>query len=388
MGSGLAPGPMVDWDLVEKRRAKGWEWDRIAEDPKVDFHAEEGAGDPGRALRALYYQRRSRGRRAADDSSPGGPGGAGGGVRKPRLIYIGYGAFSLALVWFLLAYAVPAPIGTFIAAIPWLGLLLAACGFLLAFALLGADERWNRGARASVIVGLVLGVAIAGALGGVAYSLGCPTLSASKTGEPDGWARAANAHWTESGVPVFFFYGSIACPYCSASSWAMAGALEAFGQLSGYTYGHSDSNPNDIPHTPEIILTNAQLVSPYVALHVDEATDDNNITLPSTPACPDGAYVSAYDTNGIPFNVVGGVFLHTGTIVDPTQLRIPAGDASGTPLTPQQVAGEMSNQSGTAWNAIWPGMAFIEAIIVYLNNGQPTSVANNATVAADLKLIH
>jgi hypothetical protein len=48
----------------------------------------------------------------------------------------------------------------------------------------------------------------------------------------------------------------------------------------------------------------------------------------------------------------------------------------------------MSNQSGTAWNAIWPGMAFIEAIIVYLNNGQPTSVANNATVAADLKLIH
>src|SRR5208337_5083302 len=65
---------MVDWDLVDKRRAKGWDWDRIAADPKVGFHAEESAGDPGRALRALYYQRRSPAKRQGVDGGSGAKG--------------------------------------------------------------------------------------------------------------------------------------------------------------------------------------------------------------------------------------------------------------------------------------------------------------------------
>ncbi|MFI5415389.1 MAG: hypothetical protein ACHQ16_07010, partial [Candidatus Lutacidiplasmatales archaeon] len=59
---------MVDWELVERRRSKGWEWDRIAEDPKVGFHADDSAGDAGRALRALYYQRRSKAKKRSSGS--------------------------------------------------------------------------------------------------------------------------------------------------------------------------------------------------------------------------------------------------------------------------------------------------------------------------------
>ena len=50
---------MTDWSRVEKLRAKGIEWDEIAEDERVGFRADKGT-NPGRALKTLYYSRRSR----------------------------------------------------------------------------------------------------------------------------------------------------------------------------------------------------------------------------------------------------------------------------------------------------------------------------------------
>ncbi len=51
---------MTDWQRVEKLRAKGIEWDEIAEDTRVGYVADKGT-NPGRALKILYYSRRSRG---------------------------------------------------------------------------------------------------------------------------------------------------------------------------------------------------------------------------------------------------------------------------------------------------------------------------------------
>jgi hypothetical protein len=50
---------MTDWSRVEKLRAKGVEWGEIAEDERVGFQADKGT-NPGRALKTLYYSRRSR----------------------------------------------------------------------------------------------------------------------------------------------------------------------------------------------------------------------------------------------------------------------------------------------------------------------------------------
>ena len=80
-GFGAPGSSMVDWDLVDKRRAKGWDWDRIAADPKVGFHA-EAVRRRARTRRSgsLYYQRRSKAKRLSGDSnSPQ----AGGKRRRP-----------------------------------------------------------------------------------------------------------------------------------------------------------------------------------------------------------------------------------------------------------------------------------------------------------------
>ncbi len=387
---------MVDWDRVDKRRSQGWEWDRIAADPKVDFHPEASAGDPGRALRAMYFQRRSRGKRAdapgggpADDPGPAGPDRTNG-----RIAYIGFLATPLFAIWFLLAVVFPAPVGTYLPAVPGLALLLAAAAIVLGFGLLRSVDKWSTQFRNACIFGVILGLVIAAAVGGVAVINGCPTLTSSTSSVPDTagvvgspWEHAANSEWTESGVPVFFFYGSIACPYCSASSWAMALALEQFGTMSGTSYGHSSSTDVD-PDTPETILASASLTSQYVALHVDESTDDAAITTPPTPSCIDSAYVSAYDSTGsIPFVAIGGQYIHVGTLVDPTQLRTTPGDGSSNPLTPTQVAGELTNQSGAAWNAIAPAAYIIEALLCILNHDQPAGLAANPNVAPIIKQV-
>lgn len=50
---------MTDWERVEELRSRGVSWDKVAGDRKARFHPPPGA-NPGRALRALYSQRRSR----------------------------------------------------------------------------------------------------------------------------------------------------------------------------------------------------------------------------------------------------------------------------------------------------------------------------------------
>jgi hypothetical protein len=178
---------------------------------------------------------------------------------------------------------------------------------------------------------------------------------------------------------VFFFYGSAACPFCSASSWSMVVALEAFGTLSGTSYDRS--SPTDVyPNTAEVVLTNAILQSKYVNLQVAESTNDNQITSAATSGCFQSSYVSTYDSVGsIPFVVVGGQFFHVGAMVNPSSL---AG------LSAQQIQGQINNQSGAAWNAISPVAYLLEAFLVKTDGGQPASVANNPSVAPLLAQIH
>lgn len=379
---------MVDWDLVERRRSKGWEWERIAEDEKVGFHPDESAGDPGRALRTLYYQRRSKAQRRSGDEEDGGPGGDGGGRRPaPILPRAGLLLTPTLGLWAAAALAYPSLYSVFIPAVPDLLLALLVAAAILGYGLLTATDRWVPQFRSFLIVGVVLGGAVAGGVGIAALSMGCPVLSTSTSAEPLGWEKAPNHLWEENGAPVFFFYGSIACPYCSASSWPMVYALKAFGTLTGTSQGHSSST-DVYPNTPELILASAQLQSPYVALHVDEATNDNAITTPATSGCVDSAYLSTYDPNGgIPFVVIGGKYVHDNSLVDPSQLRVPAGSSTGTPLTPSQVQDQMANSSGPAWNAIAPQMYMIEALIYVADGGQPASLLSNTNVAQDVRQI-
>ncbi|HXQ93738.1 MAG TPA: DUF929 family protein [Thermoplasmata archaeon] len=364
---------MVDWDAVEKLRSKGWDWDRIAADPKVGFHAEEAAGEPGRALRALYYQRRSKGQRRPSKSENGSGKATETDQKEPwSLARIGYILVPVAAIWFVAAYLYPSPVGTYFPAIPWIGLILAVTGFVLAFGLLRTDERWSKVMRTSVIGGIVIGLILVGGLTLVAEINGCPTLPPISGSEPQGWEKANTAAWTSGGTPVFFFLGSEACPYCSASSWAMWKALAAFGPVTGITLFHSNPNDNP-PSVPEVVLASASVQSQYVSFSVLEGTDDSTITIPPASSCVQQAYTSAYDTGGsIPFVVINGQYVHVGTLVDPTAL---------TSYSPQQVQGQVLNASGPAWDAISPATYMMEAYLVKANGGQPANIADNTNVA-------
>jgi hypothetical protein len=371
---------MTDWDAVERLRSKGWDWDRIAGDPKVDFHAEESAGEPGRALRALYYQRRSRqqrrpskgskAEREADSKDPSRP--------KWSLARIGFLCAPLFAVWLLIAYLYPSPVGVYITAFPTLLFLFIVAVGVLCFGLLRSVDKWTTTYRNALIMGAVAGLVIAGIAGLASVAAGCPSLTPNVSGEPSQWEKANNPAWTSGGSPVFFFYGSIACPYCSASSWAMYLALSRFGTVSGFSYGYSSPTDPAGPNTPEIILAGTSYQSQYIALDVAEATDPTTITYPAITSCVEQAYVSTYGSGGIPFNVINGIYLHSGTLVQPSALH---------GLTTTQVQGQLANQSGPAWDAISGPSYALEAFMVKADGGRPASVASDPNVASILSQI-
>ena len=383
---------MVDWDQVERLRSKGWDWDRIAEDPRAGFHADEGAGEPGRALRALYYQRRSRAQRrpGKGDEGSGGKADDSAPERKWTLARVGFLTVPLLGVWFVLALLFPSPVGTYLPAIPTLGFALAVVGFVLAFGLLRTmpGSRWNKTFRTTLIAGIVLGGAVAGTIGLVANLSGCPTLPPGTTSEPGGWQKVQTSQWKDGGLPVFFYYGSIACPYCSASSWAMELALEKFGTLSGTTWGHSATS-DVYSNTPEVILAGSTYSSQYFATEINEATDDSHVTFPAAASCIQQAYISAYDSCsscGIPFVVIGGIYFHEADLVDPGTMGSGNPSSGWNAISPQAVQNQIDNQSGTAWNSVSAQTYLLEAFMVKIS-GAPSSVATDPNVAPILQQI-
>ncbi|MDE1819840.1 MAG: DUF929 family protein [Euryarchaeota archaeon] len=400
---------MTDWERVEKLRAKGLSWEEIATDDKVEFAAPEGTEKPGLALKALYFQRRSRTKRQAKSGVPsaegGGQaaGGTGGFTRKKLYRLLAVLGILIALVG-ALPYLVNFEFPVVSAAsqlIPTVLLAIAIVGIaLLAFAFISGGQKVLRVWKKGLISGVIIGLVLTGVLVLLAGAAGCPSLTSAHTGElgptgDSGWFKVNNPMWTRGGLPVFFYYGSIACPYCSASSWAFKGALVNYSSaLLGVSFGTSD--PGDVyPNTPEVNFVSSSTNSQYLSWDPHETSDDSQITLPAV-SCPESAYVSAYNTGpqaGIPFIVVGGIYVHTGSLVSPGQLRSDPTQSSSTPLSPQTVAqdlvtcGNNPSSGGSDCQAILPAQFWLEAYIakVLVDNGQtpPSQYTTPGTVVGN-----
>ena len=365
---------MVDWDRVEQLRSKGWDWDRIAADPKVGFHPEASVRDEGRALRALYHRHRSKeGRRESEPTRPTRKD-EGAHERRWTLPRIGYLLVPIVGLWALLAYVAPSPVGVLIPAFPDLLIALAGAAFVLFFGLLRTQEkRWTPVFRTTLIMGIILGLVVAGVLGISSYVLGCPYLppASSLASEPGGWSKATVSPWKEGGVPVFYFYGATWCPYCSASSWAMWKALTEFQSgfsgtvngIPGATFMYSSDDPAG-PYTPEVVLGTASVTSSVVALQTSEylwtPTSGVEGTFPGTSNCIQQAYVSAY-SNGIPFNVVNGQYVHTGTLIEPSDMSSWSNGAMG---GYSAVANGVLTESGNPWSIVSTQASLITALIL------------------------
>ncbi|MGA8302929.1 MAG: DUF929 family protein [Thermoplasmata archaeon] len=390
---------MVDWDRVEQLRSKGWDWDRIAADPKVGFHPETAVRDQGRALRALYHRHKSREGRTGKEDAPARPSKKDEEIteRKWNLPRIGYLLTPLLGGWFLIAYVAPSPVGILLPAIPWLGIGLAVAAFILLFGLLrNPRKRWTPVFRTTLVGGIVLGLLVAGSAGLVGYlAFGCPYLPppAALTSEPGGWAKVNVNQWTEGGLPVVYFYGATWCPYCSASSWAIWKSLISFSSsVTNVPTSYSSDDPAG-PYTPEIVLAGAQVNSPLIAFQVTEDTSGVEGNFPGTTNCYQQAYVGAYSGTSIPFVVVGGVYVHAqSSLVQPSSLSTWADGANGGAATVQS---SVSGETNTPWSAVqtpaWWMMAYIAKVtgvpVSSLASTYHWSTSTQAAVTSDLQQI-
>ena len=389
---------MVDWDRVEELRSKGWDWDRIAADPKVAFHPDASVQDPGRALRGLYHRQRSReGRRGETPAAPNPKKLKEEKESQWTLARIGYLATPIFGLWLLFAYLAPSPVGLVLAAFPWLALATAVAAFLLLFGLWRTSgARWSKPFRTTLVWGVVLGLVVSGVIALTGTLLfGCPylppqsslaTQSASGTGSGSAqiapWLSGTMRAWQDNGRPVVFFYGAEWCPYCSAGSWAIYKALSEFGNASNPAAALSYSDPNDVyASTPEVVLTyvGANYSSQWISFQVSEYVGTpSGHTFPGTSNCYQSAYVGAYSGGSIPFLTVNGQYIHGGSqLIYPQDLATWAGSGASTVLTAVQT------ESGAAWTAVqfqsyWV-MAFIAKSI------QSSSGVSVTQLASDLK---
>ncbi|MCI4346125.1 MAG: DUF929 domain-containing protein [Thermoplasmata archaeon] len=300
-------------------------------------------------------------------------------TRRWSLGRIGWLLFPLFAPWVALAYFLPSPVGVYLPAVPVLLLLLLIALFLFGFGLLRAPVRWSPTFRRTAAIGLAIGLLLPAALAGGGLANHCPILTPFTTAEPGGWERVSAPAWVWGSMPVLYFYGSVACPYCSASSWAVLSALEALGNVSSVSYDHSSAT-DAFPNTPSVVLPSLAVASRFVALDARESLSDSQISAPSLGSCTEQAYVSAYNPlGGVPFVVVGGIFWHAGTLVDPGAL---AG------LNANELAQQAHAQNGSAWAALGPATYGLLAFLVYENHGAPAGVASNPNVARLLSEIH
>ncbi len=363
---------MVDWDRVEQLRSKGWDWDQIAEDPKVGFHPDTSVHDAGRALRGLYHRQRSReGRRGEGATERSSKRLAAVTERIWTLPRIGYLATPILGVWAGLAYVAPSPVGILLPAIPWLAIGLAVAAFVLCFGLLrSSGKRWTPVFRTSVITGVILGLLIAGLVGLTGYlAFGCPYLPPATTlaGQPAGWAKASVTAWQQDGKPIVYFYGASWCPYCSAGSWTIYKALSEFGTVTGASNALGYSSLSDVyAGTPEIVLGSSEIgySSTTITFLVNEDLSGVDGTFPGTSNCFEQAYVTAYSGSAIPFLVINGQYIHAGTpIIDPSTLTDYNYASSGTSGGADTVLSQVQSESGAAWSVVqseaWWIMAFI-----------------------------
>ncbi len=379
---------MVNWAKVQQLRSQGQSWSAIANDPTVDFHPDASAGDPGRALRALYHRSgRKAAQAASQEASPSKRVRKEDLERKWTLTRIGYLLVSTVGLWTLLAYVAPSPVGVLVPAIPYLALVLAGVAFVLIYVLFRRTEgrRWTPVYRTTVIGGVILGLVVAGTIGlAGALLFGCPYLppaSSLSASGGSGWQSGPITAWHANGDPVVFFYGATWCPYCSASSWAIYKALTAFSSVTNAQTDHS-SLSDVYPGTPEVVLEYLQLGSknghaPAVDFQSVEDTSGAEPSLAPTASCYQQAYVTSYST-GIPFLVVNGQYIHGGSLVPPSNLSTwNYQNGSGGQST---VLSSVNSEAGVPWSSIeWPAWRIMTYIVKALGDTSTTALANLAS---------
>ncbi len=195
---------------------------------------------------------------------------------------------------------------------------------------------------------------------------------------------------TTAGKPVILYIGSLYCPYCAAARWSVIAALSRFGQFSGLTYSAS-SSVDVFPSTPTFSFYGGHYTSQYIDFHSVELQGAEPVagrypTL-ETPTQAQEALIEKYDgppyldkasAGGIPFMLVGGRYMWSGSPYNPGLL---AGQ------THAGIAASLPTGSGPAAQAILANASEITAAICAVDGNQPKDVCTGAPIPQAVKAL-
>lgn len=187
-----------------------------------------------------------------------------------------------------------------------------------------------------------------------------------------------------NGKPVVLYIGAGYCPYCAAARWSMVAALSRFGTFSGLTLG--SSSPTDVfPNTPTFSFYKSTYTSDYIDFQpVEEAGEvqglDGRYPPLETPTPAQQGllqkydappYVNAAGAGGIPFMLVGGKYMWSGSPFNP-------GVLSG--KSQRAIAATLASGTGDAAQPILSNANEIIATICAVDGGKPANVCSSSVI--------
>ncbi|MDE3053200.1 MAG: DUF929 family protein [Gemmatimonadota bacterium] len=189
--------------------------------------------------------------------------------------------------------------------------------------------------------------------------------------------------------PVVLYIGAGFCPYCAAARWSIITSLARFGTFSGLSYGAS-SAVDVYPSTPTFSFYGAGYFSEYVDFQSVELEGDvqmpNGQYQPLERPTPEQEaliekydkppYVAASGAGGIPFVLIGGRYMWSGSPFSPGLLAN---------QTQADIAATLPAGTGDAAHAILINGNQVTAAICAVDGNQPAAVCNTPVIQAAIK---
>ena len=180
-----------------------------------------------------------------------------------------------------------------------------------------------------------------------------------------------------TGKPQVFYYGAEFCPLCAAERWSIVVAMSRFGTfktLRETTSSSTDSYPN----TSTFTFYQSSYSSPYIDF-VPLENEDRQQNLLQAPNADQQKILTRYNVSGFPFMNIGDRYLLTAVSYDPATLRSNPQDQNSSPLSHQDIAGQLSSGNQLSKNIL--GTAnYLTAATCAITKNQPSTVCGDSAI--------
>jgi Domain of unknown function (DUF929) len=170
-----------------------------------------------------------------------------------------------------------------------------------------------------------------------------------------------------SGKPEVLYIGAEYCPYCGVTRWPLAVALSRFGTLTGLQTTYSAANDTAGPNTPTLDFRNASYKSDYIDFTGIEYEDGAQKVI-GTLTTAQSTLFQNVGGGAFPFIDFGGKWVQSGA-------SYPTATLAG--LTPEAVAGQLTNSSSKIGSTVQASAAVFTAAICSMDGGKPANVCTS-----------